>query len=131
MRQMHRSALALPRNSILQPTFKLSNAAIGAGELCLTLSARAATPATTPDPAAQGAFSAESTLNAGTRGGDISLNAAIVKLALLLAPAMALGLWAGRRITLRLSREQFLRMVNAVVLCSGGALVLHYLLRLD
>ncbi|QOT79961.1 sulfite exporter TauE/SafE family protein [Cupriavidus basilensis] len=57
--------------------------------------------------------------------------AAIIKLALLLAPAMALGLWAGRRITLRLSREQFLRMVNAVVLCSGGALVLHYLLRLD
>ena len=29
-----------------------------------------------------------------------------------LAPAMMLGLWAGRRITLGLSREQFLRMVN-------------------
>lgn len=57
--------------------------------------------------------------------------AAIIKLALLLAPAMALGLWAGRRITLRLSREQFLRMVNAVVLCSGCTLVLHYLMRLD
>ncbi|EHP41689.1 outer membrane receptor for Fe(III)-dicitrate FecA [Cupriavidus basilensis OR16] len=61
----------------MQPTFKLSSAAIGAAVLCLTLSARAATPATTPDPAAQGAFSAESTLNAGTRGSDISLNVGV------------------------------------------------------
>jgi len=56
--------------------------------------------------------------------------AGLLKLALALAPAMVLGLWAGRRITLGMSREQFLRMVNAVVLCSGVALVARYLLRL-
>lgn len=49
--------------------------------------------------------------------------AALVKLAVALAPAMVAGLWVGRRITLRLSREQFLRAVNLVVLASGVALI--------
>ncbi|WP_019448406.1 sulfite exporter TauE/SafE family protein [Cupriavidus sp. BIS7] len=51
--------------------------------------------------------------------------AALPKLAVALAPAMMLGLWAGRRITLRMSREQFLRAVNVIVLFSGAALVLR------
>ncbi len=53
--------------------------------------------------------------------------AALIKLAVALAPAMVAGLWAGRRITLRLSREQFLRAVNVVVLASGLALIARHL----
>jgi len=44
-------------------------------------------------------------------------------LALALVPAMLLGTALGRRITLALPRAQFLRIVNAVVLCSGLALL--------
>ncbi len=47
-------------------------------------------------------------------------------LALLLAPVMLLGTAVGRHITLRLSREQFLRVVSGVVLVSGVALVVRY-----
>lgn len=42
-----------------------------------------------------------------------------------LVPAMALGTWLGRCITLRLSRTQFVRVVNVVVLAAGVALWLH------
>lgn len=76
MRRTHGSPPALPRKSILQPTFKLSSAAIGAALLCLTLCAHAAdpqpaaAPATAPDAATPGAFSAESTLNAVTVVGN-------------------------------------------------------------
>ncbi|WP_236208824.1 sulfite exporter TauE/SafE family protein [Pseudomonas tohonis] len=51
----------------------------------------------------------------------------ILLLALSLLPAMALGLWTGRRLTLRLSREAFVRLVTWLVLCSGVALVARYL----
>lgn len=51
----------------------------------------------------------------------------ILLLALSLLPAMALGLWIGRRLTLRLSREAFVRLVTWLVLCSGVALVARYL----
>ena len=51
--------------------------------------------------------------------------ATLLKLAVALAPAMVFGLWVGRRITLRLSREQFLRVVNVIVLFSGSALVVR------
>ncbi|KAF1067489.1 MAG: hypothetical protein GAK45_01651 [Pseudomonas citronellolis] len=44
-------------------------------------------------------------------------------LAACLLPAMAAGLWIGRRITLRLSREAFVRVVTWLVLCSGLVLV--------
>lgn len=43
-----------------------------------------------------------------------------------LLPAMFVGLWVGRRITLRLSRPQFIRVLNAVVLASGVALLVRY-----
>ncbi|PYC24367.1 permease [Pseudomonas jessenii] len=48
-------------------------------------------------------------------------------LALCLLPAMALGLWIGRRLTLRLSREAFVRLVTWLVLASGLALIGRYL----
>ncbi len=50
----------------------------------------------------------------------------ILALAVLLLPAMLLGTALGRRITLRLSREQFLRVVALAVLCSGAFLIVRY-----
>ncbi|MEN5092143.1 sulfite exporter TauE/SafE family protein [Pseudomonas protegens] len=44
-----------------------------------------------------------------------------------LLPAMALGLWVGRRLTMRLSREAFVRLVTWLVLVSGVALIGRYL----
>ncbi|WP_265534285.1 sulfite exporter TauE/SafE family protein [Pseudomonas saponiphila] len=44
-----------------------------------------------------------------------------------LLPSMALGLWVGRRLTMRLSREAFVRLVNWLVLASGVALIGRYL----
>ncbi|RAI34858.1 sulfite exporter TauE/SafE family protein [Rhodoplanes serenus] len=46
-------------------------------------------------------------------------------LALLLVPTMLLGTWIGHRVTLRLSREQFLRVLYVVLIGSGAALVLR------
>ena len=48
-------------------------------------------------------------------------------LAVCLLPAMALGLWCGRRLTMRLSREAFVRLVTWLVLASGIALIGRYL----
>ncbi|PUA43948.1 permease [Pseudomonas protegens] len=44
-----------------------------------------------------------------------------------LLPAMALGLWGGRRLTMKLSREAFVRLVTWLVLASGFALIGRYL----
>ncbi|WP_066331029.1 sulfite exporter TauE/SafE family protein [Azohydromonas lata] len=51
----------------------------------------------------------------------------IVLLALVLLPVMLLGVNAGRRITLRLTRDQFIKIINVVVLCSGVVLIGRYL----
>ena len=51
----------------------------------------------------------------------------LLMLAVCLLPAMALGLWAGRRLTLRMSREAFVRLVTWLVLASGIALIGRYL----
>ncbi|MBV4456843.1 sulfite exporter TauE/SafE family protein [Pseudomonas sp. COR58] len=51
----------------------------------------------------------------------------LLMLALCLMPAMALGLWSGRRLTARLSREAFVRLVTWLVLASGIALIGRYL----
>ena len=51
----------------------------------------------------------------------------LLMLAVCLLPAMALGLWAGRRLTLRMSREAFVRLVTWLVLASGIALIARYL----
>lgn len=48
-------------------------------------------------------------------------------LALCLAPMMLLGLWGGRRLALKLSREAFVRVVTWLVLASGIALIGRYL----
>lgn len=47
-------------------------------------------------------------------------------LALCLLPAMALGLWSGRRLSMKLSREAFVRLVTWLVLASGIALIGRY-----
>lgn len=46
-------------------------------------------------------------------------------LALLLVPGMLIGLWAGHHITLRLSRERFLRLLYLVLIASGLALLVR------
>ncbi|WP_231423231.1 sulfite exporter TauE/SafE family protein [Pseudomonas sp. Leaf59] len=51
----------------------------------------------------------------------------LLLLALCLLPAMGLGLWFGRRLTMRLSREAFVRGVTWLVLASGLALIGRYL----
>ncbi|EIK97714.1 hypothetical protein PMM47T1_04359 [Pseudomonas sp. M47T1] len=51
----------------------------------------------------------------------------LLLLAATLLPAMAVGLLAGRRLTLNMSREQFVRLVNWLVLASGVALIGRYL----
>ncbi len=50
----------------------------------------------------------------------------LLLLALCLLPAMALGSWIGRRLTLKLSREAFVRLVTWLVLASGIALLTRY-----
>jgi uncharacterized protein len=49
----------------------------------------------------------------------------LLLLAVLLLPAMALGIWAGHHITLRLTREQFLRVVYAVLIAAGATLLVR------
>ena len=51
----------------------------------------------------------------------------LLVLALCLLPAMALGLWIGRQLAMRLSREAFVRTVTWLVLASGIALIARYL----
>ena len=51
----------------------------------------------------------------------------LLLLAACLLPAMALGLWTGRRLTRKLSREAFVRLVTWLVLASGIALIARYL----
>ncbi|MCG1018492.1 MULTISPECIES: sulfite exporter TauE/SafE family protein [Burkholderiaceae] len=53
-------------------------------------------------------------------------NRSLLLLAVLLAPGMLAGVWIGRRITLRLSREQFVKLVNSVILVSGVFLLVRY-----
>ena len=52
---------------------------------------------------------------------------ALLLLAVCLLPAMVLGLWTGRRLTRKLSREAFVRLVTWLVLASGIALIARYL----
>lgn len=52
---------------------------------------------------------------------------ALLLLAVCLLPAMALGLWTGRRLTRKLSREAFVRLVTWLVLASGIVLIVRYL----
>lgn len=49
----------------------------------------------------------------------------LLALALSLVPAMLIGLYLGHHITLRMSREQFLRVLNIVLIATGAALVVR------
>jgi uncharacterized membrane protein YfcA len=51
----------------------------------------------------------------------------LLLLALCLLPAMVLGMWVGERITLRLTREQFLRVLHVVLIGAGTTLCLRAL----
>lgn len=51
----------------------------------------------------------------------------LLLLAVCLLPVMFLGLRIGRRLTLNMSREAFVRLVTWLVLCSGIALIGRYL----
>jgi len=52
---------------------------------------------------------------------------ALPLLALCLAPAMVLGMWVGERITLRLTRGQFLRVLYVVMIGAGATLLFRAL----
>ncbi|MEN5237806.1 MULTISPECIES: sulfite exporter TauE/SafE family protein [Pseudomonas] len=54
-------------------------------------------------------------------------DASLLLLAACLLPVMFVGTWLGRRLTLRLSREAFVRLVTWLVLASGLALIGRYL----
>jgi uncharacterized membrane protein YfcA len=49
----------------------------------------------------------------------------LLALALLLVPAMLVGVYLGHHITLRMSREQFLRVLNIVLIATGAALIVR------
>lgn len=50
-----------------------------------------------------------------------------LSMALVLFPAMIIGVFIGRRITLKLSRESFLKIINIVILVSGITLLIRAL----
>lgn len=50
----------------------------------------------------------------------------LLLMAACLLPVMVIGLWAGRRLAHRLSREVFVRLVTWLVLASGLALIARY-----
>lgn len=56
----------------------------------------------------------------------VYLNLDILLIALAFSPAMLMGTWMGRHITLKISREAFLKMINIVILVSGIALLYRY-----
>ena len=51
----------------------------------------------------------------------------LLTMALALAPAMALGTWLGHSITMKLSREHFLRMLYTLMIASGSSLIIRAL----
>lgn len=54
------------------------------------------------------------------------LDGAVLMAAATLLPAMAVGVWAGHRIDLRISRAQLFGLLNALLVASGLALVLRH-----
>lgn len=56
----------------------------------------------------------------------VYVNLDILLMALAFSPAMLLGIWVGRHITLRISREAFLKIINIVIFISGLALLYRY-----
>lgn len=56
----------------------------------------------------------------------VYLDISLLWLALVLAPGMLIGIALGRRLTLNMSRDQFLKLIHLVVLASGLALIVRY-----
>jgi len=54
------------------------------------------------------------------------LDLRLLLLALVLVPAMALGIWAGHHIDLRMSREQLFKFLNCLLVVSGGVLIMRF-----
>ena len=52
---------------------------------------------------------------------------ALIALVLCLLPAMAMGLYAGHHITLRLNRQRFMQVLYGVLLLTGTSLVVRAL----
>jgi len=50
----------------------------------------------------------------------------LLLLALILVPGMLVGITLGRYFTLKMSREQFLKLINIVLLASGSMLIVKY-----
>lgn len=57
----------------------------------------------------------------------VYFDADLLLLALALAPGMLLGITLGRYFTLNMSREQFLKLINVILLASGSMLIFRYL----
>lgn len=55
------------------------------------------------------------------------LNSALFWQALAMLPAMLAGIWLGHHIDVKLSREQLFRVLNALLLLSGSALIVRHL----
>lgn len=56
----------------------------------------------------------------------VYLDTSLLWLALFLAPGMLIGVTVGRRLTLGMSRERFLGLINLVVMVSGVMLIVRY-----
>lgn len=56
----------------------------------------------------------------------VYLDINLLWLALFLAPGMLIGITIGRRLTLSMSKEQFLKLINIVVFASGVMLIIRY-----
>ena len=56
----------------------------------------------------------------------VYLNLDILLIALAFSPAMLIGTWVGRHITLKISRESFLKVINVIILLSGIVLLYRY-----
>ncbi|TNH42522.1 sulfite exporter TauE/SafE family protein [Photorhabdus luminescens] len=60
----------------------------------------------------------------------IYLDTSFLLLILVFIPAMLLGIYFGRQVTLKISRETFLRFINIIVLASGLMLIYRYIFTL-
>lgn len=56
----------------------------------------------------------------------VYLDIDLLLLALVLLPGMLVGITLGRHFTLKMSREQFLKLINVILLASGTALMIKY-----
>ncbi|MEQ4622312.1 sulfite exporter TauE/SafE family protein [Providencia vermicola] len=56
----------------------------------------------------------------------VYVNMDIILMALAFSPAMLIGIWVGRHITLKISRDTFLKIINVIILISGVALLYRY-----